>query len=79
MPKIAAKLAESGITSIMDALLEPAFLSNFKRLEDSGKMTFRLQAAIKKFYDYPKIEQRLTIADIPATVASFKELREEYA
>lgn len=79
MPKIAAKLAESGITSIMDALLEPDFLPAFKWLEDNNKMTFRLQAAIKKYYDYPKIEERLKIEDIPATVAWFKEVRAEYA
>ncbi|WP_339670329.1 amidohydrolase family protein [Dasania marina] len=79
MPQVAEKLAQSGITSIMDALLEPRFLSAFKWLEDSGNMTFRLQAAIKKYYDYPRIEQRLSIADIPATVAGFKVVRDEYA
>lgn len=79
MPKIAERLAESGITSIMDAGLEPEWLSHFKALEDSGKMSFRLQAAILKYYDYPRIENRLTIADIPTTVSQYADAREQYA
>lgn len=78
MPKIARRLAESGITSIMDALLEPQSLPYFELLEESGQMTFRLQAALGRYYDYPKIHERLKIEDIPETIEIFKQARDRY-
>ena len=79
MPKISQRLAESGITSIMEAGMEADFLKHYKDLEDSGKMTFRLQAALMQHYDYPKIEDRQTVEDIPSIIALFKSTRDKYA
>jgi len=46
MPGVAAKLAESGITSIQDAWVAPETLAMYGWLEQSGQMTFRLRAAL---------------------------------
>jgi hypothetical protein len=46
MPKVAAKLAASGITSIQDAIVNPTTLDAYDWLENSGGMTFRLKAAL---------------------------------
>jgi predicted amidohydrolase YtcJ len=46
MPRVAARMAESGITSLQDAIVTPQTLSSYGWLEDSGLMTFRLRAAL---------------------------------
>jgi predicted amidohydrolase YtcJ len=46
MPRVAAVLAESGVTSIQDAWVGPEVLAMYGWLEQSGGMTFRLRAAL---------------------------------
>lgn len=46
MPRVAAKLASRGITSIQDAAVTPEILEHYRWLEQSGGMTFRLRAAL---------------------------------
>jgi len=46
MPKVAARLAASGITTIQDAIVDADTLAAYGWLEDSGLMTFRLKAAL---------------------------------
>ncbi len=46
MPRVAARMAESGITSLQDAIVTPQTLSSYGWLEASGLMTFRLRAAL---------------------------------
>lgn len=46
MPKVAARMAESGITSLQDAIVTPESLEKYAWLEESGGMTFRLRAAL---------------------------------
>jgi predicted amidohydrolase YtcJ len=46
MPRVAEKMAASGITSLQDAIVTPETLDAYGQLENSGKMTFRLRAAM---------------------------------
>ena len=46
MPKVAAVLSASGITSIQDAWVSPEVLESYAWLEQSGRMSFRLRAAM---------------------------------
>jgi predicted amidohydrolase YtcJ len=46
MPKVAAVLAEAGITSIQDAWVSPEVLAAYGWLEQSGGMTFRVRTAM---------------------------------
>jgi predicted amidohydrolase YtcJ len=46
MPRVAARMAESGITSLQDAIVTSQTLSSYGWLENSGLMTFRLRAAL---------------------------------
>jgi predicted amidohydrolase YtcJ len=76
MPEIAKVLAKSGITSILDAATHPDQLPLYRELEDSGKMTFRMRAALIKDFDVPA-DQRVQLEDIPDVIAEFKALRDE--
>lgn len=71
MPRVARKMAESGITSLQDAIVTPETLHAYGRLEESGRMTFRLRAALAE----PASEE---VADIDSHVAMLAELRDEY-
>lgn len=71
MPKVAAKLAASGITSIQDAIVDAHTLASYGWLENSGLMTFRLKAALGE----PPTEN---IDDIDAHLKSLQELRKQY-
>ena len=71
MPKVAAKLAASGITSIQDALVDADSLASYGWLEKSGLMTFRLKAALAE----PPTEN---IDDIDAYLKSLQEQRKQY-
>ena len=46
MPKVSARMSQSGITSIQDAIVTPDTLEKYAWLEQSGGMTFRLRAAM---------------------------------
>jgi predicted amidohydrolase YtcJ len=72
MPRVAAKLAANGITSIQDALVTPGTLAMYGWLETSGKMTFRLKAALYE----PPTEN---IDAIDKHLKSLQALREQYA
>ena len=46
MPRVAAVLAENGITSIQDAWVTPEVVPMYAWLEQNGQMTFRLRMAL---------------------------------
>jgi predicted amidohydrolase YtcJ len=71
MPRVAAKMAASGITSLQDAIVTPETLGAYGELERSGKMTFRLRAAMVE----PESEQ---IESIDAHLALLTQLRDQY-
>jgi predicted amidohydrolase YtcJ len=71
MPRVAEKMAANGITSIQDAIVTPETLAAYGRLEDSGKMTFRLRAAMVE----PDSER---IDDIDSYLTTLIKLREQY-
>jgi hypothetical protein len=71
MPKVAAKLAANGITTIQDALVDARLLASYGWLEKSGLMTFRMKAALGE----PPTEN---IDAIDAHLASLQELRRQY-
>lgn len=48
MPKVAAVMAENGITSIQDAIVTPDLVPMYEWLEQSGQMTFRLRMALSE-------------------------------
>jgi len=71
MPRVAQKMAESGITSLQDAIVTPETLDAYGQLEASGAMTFRLRAALVE----PPTED---ISEIDAHVQLLSALRAEY-
>jgi len=71
MPRVAAKMAASGITSLQDAIVTPDTLEAYGHLEESGQMTFRLRAAMVE----PDSER---IEDIDAYLATLTTLRDQY-
>jgi predicted amidohydrolase YtcJ len=71
MPRVAEKLAASGITSLQDAIVTPETLEAYGELERSGRMTFRLRAAMAE----PASEDP---ADIDAHLELLKSLRQRY-
>lgn len=77
MPEVARILAQSGITSIQDAATDPEHLPLYQTLEDRGKMTFRVRAALIKGFDRG-VHAKPKLKDIDATVAEFAQLREAY-
>lgn len=71
MPRVAAKMSANGITSLQDAIVTPETLDAYGQLEASGKMTFRLRAAMVE----PESER---IEDIDAHLALLTALRDKY-
>ncbi len=71
MPRVAARMAESGITSLQDAVVNSQTLSAYGWLEDSGLMTFRLRAALAE----PPTEN---IDDIDAHLRSLQMKRSQF-
>ena len=71
MPRVAAIMAESGITSLQDAIVNSQSLSAYGWLEDSGLMTFRLRAALAE----PPTEN---IDDIDAHLRSLQMQRSQF-
>ena len=71
MPKVAARMARSGITSLQDAIVTPETLGMFAWLEENGQATFRLRAAMAE----PPSEN---IDEIDAHLERLKTLRERY-
>jgi predicted amidohydrolase YtcJ len=69
---VALKLAANGITTIQDAIVTPATLAAYGRLEKRGEMNFRLRAAMVE----PPTEN---IDEIDAHLAELKGLKDEYA
>ncbi|MDA0681507.1 MAG: amidohydrolase family protein [Proteobacteria bacterium] len=72
MPRLAARMAQSGITSLQDAIVTPSTLAMYGWLEESGGMTFRFRAAMAE----PRSEN---IEDIDAHLDMLKALREQYS
>jgi len=72
MPRVAARMAESGITSLQDAIVTSQTLSSYGWLEDSGLMTFRLRAALAE----PPTEN---IDDIDDHLRSLQMKRDQFA
>ncbi len=77
MPKVASFLASRGITSIQDPLVTPDILKIYTSLEDMGKMTFRMRAAL--FLQLEDTHTEEGLAHIPAYVEQLKALRAEYS
>lgn len=71
MPRIAARMAQSGITSLQDAIVTPETLEMFAWLEENGQASFRLRAAMVE----PPTED---IDEIDAHLEMLKMLRERY-
>ena len=71
MPRVAARMAESGITSLQDAIVTPTTLEMFAWLEENDQMTFRFRAAMAE----PPTED---IDAIDAHLEDLKVLRERY-
>jgi predicted amidohydrolase YtcJ len=71
MPRVAAKMAANGITSLQDAIVTPETLAAYGQLEKTGKMTFRLRAAMVE----PESER---IDDIDAHLELLSTLRDQY-
>jgi len=46
LPQVGELLARNGITSVQEAAMEPSFLPYFKTFAESGRMRFRMQAAL---------------------------------
>jgi len=72
MPRVAARMAQSGITSLQDAIVTPATLEMFAWLEENDQMTFRFRAALAE----PPGED---IDEIDAHLERLKILRDRYA
>lgn len=72
MPKVAAALSASGITSIQDAWVSPEVLESYAWLEQSGQMSFRLRAAMGE----PPSSR---VEDIDAHLEMLKSLRDRFA
>lgn len=72
MPRVAVRMAESGITSLQDAIVTSQSLSSYGWLEDSGLMTFRLRAALAE----PPTEN---IDDIDDHLRSLQMKRDQFA
>lgn len=72
MPRVAARMAESGITSLQDAIVTRESLAKYEWLEDSGQMTFRLRAALAE----PSSDD---VDGIDAHLAELKSLRDQAA
>ena len=71
MPRVAAVLAENGITSIQDAWVTPEVMAMYGWLEQNGDMTFRLRAAL----DGPR---PATLESIDSHMEYLKTIREQY-
>lgn len=77
MLKVSDKLAQNGITTVQDAAMRPASLAAFANLEKSGRMGFRLYAAL--FEEPEKSHAQEGLAKIPALAQEFSRVREQYA
>lgn len=72
MPKVAARMAQSGITSLQDASVTPVALEMFAWLEENGQATFRLRAAMVE----PPTEN---VDEIDEHLDALKFLRDKYS
>jgi hypothetical protein len=76
MPEISAILAQSGITSVMDAALDPAVLPQFEALAGQNQMTFRMTAALFPALDpYRGKDGRV---DLDRLLADLRTVRDHY-
>lgn len=76
MPRIAARLASSGITTIQDAAAPPAALPYYRSLAESGQMSFNLSAAL--FQDVAGFASADGGIDVPAMLAELEHTRAEF-
>lgn len=77
MPRVAAKLASYGITSVQDAAASPAAMPLYESLQASGRQTFRLAVALyPRFDEYRSADGRI---DMEAVLKDLDYLRESYA
>jgi len=72
LSRVAKKMAQTGITTLQDALVTPETLAAYGRLEDRGEITFRMRAAMLE----PPSED---IDEIDAHLKMLKALRDRYA
>lgn len=71
MPRVAAVMAENGITSIQDAWVTPEVMAMYGWLEQNGDMTFRLRAALSP-------PTSTNVNDIDAYLETLKAVRTQY-
>jgi predicted amidohydrolase YtcJ len=76
MPRIAAKLASNGITSIQDAAAPPSALPYYRNLAESGQMSFNLSAAL--FQNVADFETADGGIDVAAMLAELESARTEF-
>ena len=72
LSRVASKMAGNGITTLQDAIVTPATLAAYGRLEERGEMTFRFRAAMVE----PPSED---IDAIDAHLDELVRLRDQYA
>lgn len=77
MPKVAAKMAANGITSIQDAAVTKEILEYYQWLDASGAMTFRLRTALIVNPGESKLPTSLE--KIPEYIAQLKAMRKSVA
>jgi predicted amidohydrolase YtcJ len=76
MPRVAAKLAENGITSIQDAAVSIENLAAYRSLADSGQLSFNLSAALLQ--DEADYSDESGAVDLDAMVRDLSAAREAY-
>ncbi len=74
MPKVAELLASRGLTSIQDAWVKWEELEQYKWLDDTDGMTFRLRTALT--YPLQNAHSPEDLARVPAMIAELKKMRE---
>jgi len=74
MPRVAAKMASNGLTSIQDAAVTENVLENYLWLEKSGGMTFRVRTALLAHMEDHHDAQE---GKVPAVMKEINALREK--
>jgi len=74
MPRVAAKMAENGITSIQDAAVRESVLDHYQWLDNNNGMTFRLRAALIADSDHGKLPS--SIATVQDTIEQLNHMRD---
>lgn len=75
MPRVAAKLAASGITSIQDAAVGENELAQYRWLDQSGKMTFRVRTALHVSIPNGNRKEAEVLRSLPDIIDQLKKMR----